>query len=236
MKNNSFSILLMGLLLLALNPSQALQFPFKLSSYSNKNLLIGIVPGLALSYMGYQFFIYFQAKSMQYLEDAIANKAVETIAIALMPMSWVERLPKQEQEEILIKKAKLIVMRKKVLASLQELLDDTSAPLSIKQRKNIQRNLNYANVFFITIDAVRKENKFEKQYEQLALLDSFIEKQIINSIVLTSKPDKECSVGELAQKQVVVARRNHIIAKLTTRVEERILVSLKKIPWLLDIF
>lgn len=162
------------------------------------------------------FFCYNQFNER--IENKIITEAADNIVLALTSNSTLQKLPTQQRENAFRAKARLIGMRKRITTDLMQKLADSANNFSAEHRKSLLGKVIFADSLFAAIDAVRGENPYEDEYETATTMDTFIESKIINSIILTCKPNEECSADELAQKQKIEARRVKIVQKASSKI------------------
>lgn len=189
-------------------PSESMQWN-SLSKYLTKNNALIAGSCLAAGYAGYKLYHYGQ----EYLENRIIDEAVDAIQTGLTPVYTLQNMPAHKREEILKKKARLINIRKRIMAQLDRHVNGASA-LSPQHKETIQEDLKLAKTACKLIDAVRTSNPYEAEYTQASTIDQIIEKNIINSILLVTKPDNECTQKELQQKKAKEIRKAKIVEKL----------------------
>ena len=180
----------------------------------------------AAGYAGYQFYQY----SKEYVENRIVEETIQAIEVGLTPVSALDVLSSQDREAALRKKAQLINMRKRVMAALTTQIDT----LSNQHKEIIQKDLVRAKKAFSIIDLFRKHNPYEKEYTIATSFDSLVENNIVSSIILTTKPDNECTQKELVEKQKKAERKAKILAKLAGRINALILAQLMQSTFLFN--
>ncbi|MDT8413652.1 MAG: hypothetical protein RQ875_14390 [Vicingaceae bacterium] len=129
-----------------------------------------------------------------YLENKIINETVDALFLSLTLNSTLAKLPKEEQEKAFRKKAWLISMRKRIISQLQQ-----QKTLSKEHKAALNKALNNAYLAFNIVDLFSK-NPYEQDYVNASFLDTMIENNIINSILLQFKPNAECNQEELTKK------------------------------------
>lgn len=152
----------------------------------------------------------------QYVENKIINETVEALFLSITLNSTIKKLPKTEREEAFRKKARLINLRKRIIARLEDVI--TNETLSAEHTAALNQNLQKALKAFALIDKIRNENPYEQEYAVASQLDQMIENNLINSILLRFKPDTECTQQERAKKQELTNRRSIIKQKLQDKI------------------
>lgn len=228
-KKLSLSILF---LFLSMQPAQSMT-SYVPTQVSYKTPLIAVILA-ASAYIGYEAAVIGNKKIQEYVENKIVDTAVDAIVLMFTKNSTLQKLPAKKQEAALRKKARLINIRKRVLIQLNEKLEDTDHKLSSAHYDNLHGKVKMANIAFAIIDAVREENPYEKEYAQAGAIDKIIETKIIESIILETKPDSECTPGELKEKEIKAVRRAKILEKLKSHLHHAVVAQLPKIAFILD--
>ncbi len=195
--------------------SNPCSFLNQLSSRNGVIAAVGIGAGL---FLGYKAIRWAYQKSQHYVENKIIDETVDALVLALTTNATLQRLPQEERERAFRKKAKLINMRKRMLNRLINHVADTTNGLSEAHRTLLQEDIELVKAIFTVVDLVRTQNPYEKEYAEASILDTAIENTVMNSIILMSKPENECTPKELSQKQQKAVRRDKIIAKLKGRI------------------
>ncbi len=183
----------------------------------------------------YKLIKHIYAQSKEYLENKIIDETVDAIIVGLMPHSKLNNLSVPKREEILRKKARLIAMRKRICSQLEKKITDESI-LSPEHKNKLQKNLEFGKKVFKIIDAFRLDNDFEKEYAATSFMDQTIENSILNSIILTTKPNAECTAQELLEKKTKEIRKAKIISKLKMHVSGIVFNQLIKSELFLNLF
>ncbi len=175
-------------------------------------------------FLACEFMLFSYNKISEYIENKIVNAIADSIILAVTPPSHLStRLTEVDYAKALQKKARLIVLRNKVLKDLVIALKDTHN-FSVDHKNALQGQLRAAITFFSSIDRIRQQNPYEKEYS-LSFLDRYIANQIVSSCILLAKPDAECTSKELQEKKSKVTRRNKVIEELKLRACEHIFFS-----------
>ena len=211
------SIPLLAFSLMTTPALQAMDW-FKGLGASQQNTLKIAAVGTVVVGAGYALGKFAYNKYKQYMKNRIIDESVEAVVLACTPNLKLSLLPEQARQDALRKKARLINIRKRVVTKLSEAVTHGSTFSSDDHRYALQKNMQYAETAFKLVDAIRFENPYEKEYTVASYVDTVVEKNVIDSLMLASKPDKECSSAELRKKQEIAQRREVILGKLKDRV------------------
>lgn len=219
-------------LCLILIPSAALcdtQTPQPSSFEMSRNQVIIAVIGAAALFGGFKIAQYLINQSKNYIDQKIEDEIVETITLACTTNGSIEKLPQQEKEAALKKKAWFINVRKRILVKLNTLLNSSTNLLSASHHTVLKATIASAQSIFSLVDLVRSTNPYENDYETPSYVDLAIEDQIIDSILLMSKPNAECTQAELAKKAAGKPRQARIAARLKSKVNKLIIDKILKL-------
>jgi len=117
-------------------------------------------------------------------------------------------------DSLLRKKAKLITMRQRIVVQLEASL----SRLDGTHKDNVAAFVNTAKILFDGIDKLRSwvlpKNPYEQQYVNPSWIGSFVEKRIVNNIILSCKPDEDCTDAEKKAKKQIQQQRTKILQLL----------------------
>lgn len=197
-------------------PNSSIAFP-SCDDINATNVAKAAAFGLC-GYVAYKLTYFCYNQFNDHIENKIIIEAANNIVLALTSNHTIQKLPTQQREEAFRAKSRLIGMRKRIITNLKNMLADSANNLSSEHHKALQDKISLADTLFAGIDLVRGENPYEDEYETATTMDAFIESKIINSIILTCKPNEECSLDELSQKQKLEARRDKIVQKARSHI------------------
>lgn len=161
----------------------------------------------------------------RYIEDRLVDEVLDMLALEFTPNFQIHKLPADECEAALRKKARLINIRKRVIATLALKTQE----LSCEHKKNIQRSIDSFNRLFAVVDAVRRENKYENEHNIASYIDRLIESIFVNSIILRTKPESECTKQELDQRKASLEKKVRLFKKIKERGDAFILTKIASI-------
>lgn len=116
------------------------------------------------------------------IDSYIEQNTIDLITLSLKPCF---RCTSQE----LRKKAQFVCRRKRIMRRLKEVCD-------VGKLRKIE-------LAFKVIDTFKFNNPYEKDYEIPTIIDFYVEKRIIQSIILHLKSEHECNAYERVQKKLM---------------------------------
>lgn len=221
--NNKIKLgLLVGLLVVPYRQSRAFEFPS----------IVVVAVATTAAVVSYKLAPYLYNQCKEYVADKIADASADAIVVAFTPKF---KIPADQLDQVMHKKAQLICMRKRVLLNLDRKLNTELPTISAEHRKALEANLKHANFVFGLIDKVRAENPFEKEYAIATRVEEIIENNIVNSMILEAKPTAECTPEEITKKQAMAKQRAKTLSKVKDKIAHTWLQHFEKTTWLLDL-
>ena len=92
-------------------------------------------------------------------------------------------------------------MRKRIINALEKRLAHDHT-LSHEHHKALTSDLKLIKSIFGLIDTFRLYNPFEDECAQGTFIDAYLEKDLVNAIILAKKPDVECTQAERKEKEL----------------------------------
>lgn len=160
-----------------------------------------------------------------YLEDRLIDELLDMLVLEFTPNFQIQKLPADQCEAALRKKARLINIRKRVIAALAL----RAKELSCEHQENIHRSIRSFKAVFKVVDAVRRENNYENDYKTASYVDRQIENSFVNSVILNTKPESECTKQELFQRKASLEAKVRLARKIKERGDAFILTKIVSI-------
>lgn len=152
----------------------------------------------AVTYGVYTLYKGARVKVSAYVDTYVEDAAVEAIVLAF-------KKPSSCTEEELSKKAHLICRRGRIVKALDE---------KIEQGHAFRKKFDKIKMLFSAIDLFRKVHKDEQKYANPSIVDRIEEERIVQSILLSIKPDDHCTQHELEKKETARKKRKKILSRL----------------------
>lgn len=147
------------------------------------------------------------------VEEKIVDETVKALKLVL---TWDNSGLKPEA---LREKARLIQMRMRIMDALNN--ETKSQKLSVEHRKALSAMVTLAIPAFKFVDKYRSPIADEENFKTASIKDEFIESKIVESIILSYKPDAECTKKELQKKQEAIVRQEKITQHLLLWIEQK---------------
>lgn len=157
------------------------------------------------SYIGYK--LYKNVKIFKTIENKIVDRMTNALASFLVHN---DKLTDKELKD----KAWINNIRKRVILRLRA--KDISM-LSEQHQKAYTKSLARTRKFFSTLDFVYMPTKYDDNYVEPTALDVLIENKMVDSFVVSAKPEAECTQSELLKKQAAEKRSHEILIKITEK-------------------
>jgi len=150
------------------------------------------------------------------IEAYKVNEAVKLLTIALTPTASIPGLPAKERDAKFKEKAHAVYIEKNLLIKLHKAVDPATTALSPQHCDILRNNIATLEALAAAIDVVPCENPFENTYKRTAF-DEGAENYLVDSLIVTSKPDLECSLAELKIKKEKIERGAKILELIKTK-------------------
>lgn len=181
--------------------------PFKMAAWS-----LGIMGAYLIGHYAY-------TAITSHIEKIMVQAATESIILACTPNHLLKKsLSPENYDQALKKKARFIALRSKILSDLEKRLENADN-FSKKHAQKLRGSLRAAHLFFSTIDSIRllqRKNPYEKEYV-LSIIDCYIAQWIVDSFIVSTKPDAECSLKELSDKKNKKIHTKKLITELARK-------------------
>ena len=200
------------------NISTTIPNPFDLALHrfnTPKSLTVMKVLGaVGVVFIGYQIARRIYSTAQNTFDQYVVDHASDAVILALSLDNT-----KLSPEE-LGKKAQLIQMRKDVFNALTIEFSKNHS-LTPDQKLNLKACIDLFRPIFSGVDYFVLPQLATQASQNASLLgdvkNSFVKKQIVQSILLTLKPNSECSEEELARKQKLQEQRIKILGEAKTK-------------------
>lgn len=207
---------------------------------THKNAIKTTLGVSALAGIGY-FGKLLYNKIFNLFDEKVENEIVCQIILAFTSNSTIDKFSEPERESAFRKKAKLINMRLRVMEQIEILAHCRHSTFSKQHQMKLMNWYNKVKSTFSYIDIAREsflslKNPYEQEYKNSTLITSVIEKQIIESIVFSCKPEAEYTAADIKKKNQITRRRINILRKLQNELSGFWLEMLSKNLHLINFF
>lgn len=233
-ENNKNILKLVVILLITIGhiaPNACAIIDFWNNSSLNQKRALKVIAGLSITAISYKVGHIIYTKIKNSIEAKIENEIADSIVLAATSNHKISKLPKEQKEEKLRKKAKLINARIRILNKLESDLNTGKLEISKNHELILKAKLIEAKAIFHWIDKIKNSafcipNPYEKDYIIAGFQESLIEDNIIKSIILATKPLDELTEQDKKIKKDKEIRKDRIINKIKHRISA---VWLKKL-------
>lgn len=206
----------------------------------NQKVLTAI--GLSVAALGgYKIGSYFYKITRLKVENKIEDDVVQLIILSLTLNASINALPAKEREQKFRAKARCINIRMRVMNKLDDLISSSESTLDATHKELLRKKIKPIKSFFDSLDDWRKlpfciQNPYEKEYREPTFTDKIFEQRMIDSILLSIKPDEECTAQELELKKSAEERKIRILKKVTDGIANQWASKLDVMKLIVDLF